>query len=58
MSRQKSKQMAGELCRNKIFCVATQDLKIADEPCRNKREPITTGNKKKLIETKISYVAT
>ena len=28
VSRKKSKQMAGELCRNNILCVATQDLKI------------------------------
>ena len=27
-SRQTSKKMARELCRNNIFCVATQDLKI------------------------------
>ena len=28
VSRQTSKEMAIELCRNNIFCVATQDLKI------------------------------
>ena len=28
VSRQTSKQMARELCRNNIFCVATPDLKI------------------------------
>ena len=27
-SRQTSKKMARELCRNNIFCVVTQDLKI------------------------------
>ena len=58
-SRQTSKKMARELCRNNIFCVATQDLKkLADELCRNRRNHVTTENGKKSTKTKISYVAT
>ena len=53
-----SKQMARELCRNNIFCVATQDLKMVDELCCNKRQHVAIRNGEKPVETKISYVAT
>ena len=49
VSRQRSKQMAREQCHNNILCVATQDLKLADELCCNKRQHVAIGNEKKPV---------